>query len=362
VQLNYNYTGKKAGFGAGIRWQDAITKSRAFGKDSIYQQSYYGFSPNLSFYANARGMRFNIYYSFNVQAPQASQLQPVVDNANPLYIKLGNPDLKYAEVHSIRYNINYYNSHSETGFNSNAGFSAITNNITNSTTFNSVTGSQTTQPINTDGAYNWNAWLSYFSPIYFGKDKVKWNVNVNAWGNRNVNLLNGEENVNLTSYAKVYLGLTYDSPKWIDMHTGFSLSRQTSEYSLQTSLNNTSYYLDVNPDVTIAPTKNMEINIEYDYRQTTGQSAGFNTSVNMLNADIVQYFGSKKTIWLKLKAYDLLNQNVSIWRSTNDNYIQDTRATVLSRFLLLSLNFRLNKFITSNTANIDVADDGRNKM
>lgn len=362
VQLNYNYTGKKAGFGVGIRWQDAITKSRAFGKDSVYQQSYYGFSPNVSFYANARGMRFNIYYSFNIQAPQASQLQPVVDNANPLYIKLGNPELKYAEVHSIRYNINYYNSHSETGFNSNAGFSAITNNITNSTTFNSVTGSQTTQPINTDGAYNWNAWLSYFSPIYFGKDKIKWNVNVNASGNRNVNLLNGEENVNLTSYARVYLGLTYDSPKWIDMHTGVSLSRQTSEYSLQTSLNNTSYYLDVNPDVTIAPTKTTEINIEYDYRQTTGQSAGFNTSVNMLNADIVQYFGSKKTIWLKLKAYDLLNQNVSIWRSTNDNYIQDTRATVLSRFLLLSLNFRLNKFITSNTANIDVADDSRNKM
>ena len=107
---------------------------------------------------------------------------------------------------------------------------------------------------------------------------------------------------------------------------------------------------------------NTEINIDYDYRQTTGQAAGFNTTVNMVNADITHYFGSKKTIWLKLKAYDLLNQNVSVWRSTSDSYVQDTRATVLSRFLLLSLNFRLNKFVSSNTANVDVPDDAKTKM
>ncbi|HWB25921.1 MAG TPA: TonB-dependent receptor [Chitinophagaceae bacterium] len=362
VSLNYNYGSKNTGFGAGMRWQNAIIKSQPVGKDSLYQQSYNGWSPNLSFYSNGKGRRFNIYYSFGLQAPQAYQLQPLVDNTNPLYIKLGNPGLKYAEVHTVRYNFNYYNSHSQRGFNSNAGFSSIINNITNSTTFNNTNGSQVTQPINTDGAYNWNAWFSYYSPIYFGKDKIKWDINLytNAW--RNVNLLNGDQNVNQSNYAKVYLGLTYDTPKWMDFHTDFSLSRQATQYSLQPDLNTTSYFVDVSPNITLVPATNTEINIDYDYRQTTGQSAGFNTAVNILNADVVQYFGEKKAFWVKLKAYDLLNENVSIWRSTADNYIQDTRANVLSRFLLLSLNFRLNKFNSSNTANIDIPDDSHSKM
>lgn len=359
VSLNYNYGTKNFGFGAGARWQTATIQSHPVGKDSVFAQSYSGFAPNLSFYTSGKGTRFNVYYSFNLQAPQATQLQPLIDNTNPLYIRYGNPDLKFAEVHTVRYNFNYYNSHRETGFNSNASFNSIVNNISTSTTFY-TDGSQATQPINTNGAYNWNAWFSYFSPIYFGKDKVKWNVNLYANAFRNVAMRDGDENVNNTNYTKVFLGLTYDSPKWMDFHTDFSLSRQATEYSLQPDLNTTSYFVDVSPNITIIPITNTEINIDYDYRQTTGQAAGFNSSVNMLNADIVQYFGAKKAFWIKLKAYDLLNENVSIWRSASDNYIQDTRANVLSRFLLLSLNFRLNKFNSNNTANnIPVDDNSR---
>jgi len=359
VSLNYNYGTKNFGFGAGARWQAATIQSHPVGKDSVFSQNYSGFAPNLSFYTNGKGTRFNVYYSFNLQAPQATQLQPLIDNTNPLYIRYGNPNLKFAEVHTVRYNFNYYNSRRETGFNSNASFNSIVNNISTSTTFY-TDGSQATQPINTNGAYNWSAWFSYFRPIYFGKDKVKWNINLYANAFRNVAMRDGDENVNNTNYTKVFLGLTYDSPKWMDFHTDFSVSRQATEYSLQPGLNTTSYFVDVSPNITIIPITNTEINIDYNYRQTTGQAAGFNSSVNMLNADIVQYFGAKKTFWIKLKAYDLLNENVSIWRSASDNYIQDTRANVLSRFLLLSLNFRLNKFNSNNTANdIPVDDNSR---
>lgn len=359
VALNYNYGTKNIGFGAGLKWQNALIQSKPIGMgkdDSAYQQTYAGWAPNFSFYSNGRNKRFNIYYSFNLQAPQAYQLQPIIDNSNPLYVRLGNPGLKFAEVNSIRYNFNYYNSKRETGFNSNASFNAIANNIGNSTTFDNTNGSQTTQPINTDGAYSWNAWFSFFSPLYIGKEKIKWNVNLYTNAYRNINKLNGDENVNQTNYQKVFLGLTYDSPKWMDFHTNFSLSRQATAYSLQPDLNTTNYFLDVSPNVTIIPVTNTEINIDYDYRQTTGQAAGFNSAVNMLNADIVQYFGAKKAFWIKLKAYDLLNENVSIWRSNSDNYIQDTRANVLSRFLLLSLNFRLNKFNSANTATSSVPE------
>ncbi|MEX6688307.1 TonB-dependent receptor [Danxiaibacter flavus] len=359
ASVNYNYNGKNSGFGVGARWQDAKLVSETFGKDTSYKQSYAGFSPNLSYYSNGRRRRFNVYYNFNLQAPQAIQLQPIVDNTNPLYLRLGNPGLKFAQIHNARYTYNYYNSRKETGFNSNASFSAIVDNIVSSNTFDQTTGRQATQPVNMDGAYNWNAWFSYFRPFVFGREKIKWNINLYANASHNINLLNGEENKTNNTYSKVYMGLTYDTPEWIDLHTDVSLVRQTSDYSLQPDLSNTSYFFVVSPNVTFSISGKTEINIDYDYRQTTGQAAGYNTTINMLNADVVQYFSEKKDVWLKLKAYDLLNQNVSIWRSTGDNYIQDTRSNVLSRFLLVSLNFRLNKF---NTKQETLDFPGNNKM
>src|SRR5436190_1575761 len=82
-----------------------------------------------------------------------------------------------------------------------------------------------------------------------------------------------------------------------------------------------------------------KLNIDYDYRESTGQPIGFNTSVNMLNANIIQYFSNKKDMWLMLKAYDLFNQSVNTWRMYGENFIQDTKTNGLSRFLLISFNF-----------------------
>lgn len=346
IALNYNYGTQKSGFGLGIRWLTSSIANNRVGEDSLYQQKFSGLAPNISFFSNSKRDRFNINYNFNLQAPQASQLQPIIDNSNPLYIRLGNPDLKYAMVHTIKYNYNYYNPRKETGYNSNASFSYITNNIASSSISDINTGSQITKPVNIDGAYNWNAWFSFFSPLYLGKDKLKWNINLSANGRKNINLSNNVQNVGINNYEKLYFGLTYDTPKWIDLHTDFSFSRQTNDYSLQPTLSTTSYLLDFSPNITLMPTDKTEINIDYDFRQTTGQAEGFNTTVNMLNTDIVQYLTNKKDVWIKLKAYDILNQNVNVWRSMGDNYIQDTKANVLSGFFLLSLNFKLNKFNT----------------
>ena len=352
ISMNYNYGSPTIGFGTGIRWQESINKNRSFDRDTLFQQSFKGFNPNLNFYHKSKYTWFNIYYNFSVQAPQPGQLQPVPDNSNPLYVRLGNPSLKYALVHGVRYHFNYYNPKKESGINTSAGFSTIEHNIASSNLFDNSIGKQIYQPVNIEGADNWSAWISYFRPLHLGKEKLKWNVNISSSGSKNTNLLNGSFNVSHYNNESFYVGVTYDAPKWIDIHTNFSLSRQATDYSMQSALNTVSYFMNVSPNITLTPSESTEINIDYNYRQTTGQSAGYNTSVNMLNADIVQYLTTKKNVWIKLKGYDLLNQNVSIWRSTGDNFIQDTRANVLSRFLLLSLNFRFNKF-NSKPENMD---------
>jgi len=343
VAINYNYTSKKIGFGAGMRWKQSVTESHSLEKDIISQQSFRGFLPNLSFYSAGKGKRLNIYYSSFIQSPQPYQLQPVIDNTNSMYVRLGNAGLKYAVVHLLKYNFKYYNNKKERGINSSASISGISNNIGTSVYYDNSTGKQIVTPVNTNGARNWNIWFSYFEPLYIGDDKVKWNINFSDGGFRINNLLNGEKNTHFNNYTSIALGITYDTRQWLNFHADVSMTKQNNKYSLQSALDNALYYAGINPVITVKPGKNTEINIDDDYRISTVNSTNFNSSLHILNVNITEYLNPEKNVWLTLKAFNLLNKTVNVTQIYGDNFIQNIKTSALSRYFLLTVNFRLNK-------------------
>ncbi len=352
LSLSYIYSWKTGGFNLSARGQDVISKGRSVGSDSSYRQEYKGITPSANFYLSGKGKRFSVNYNYSIRQPQASQLQPVIDKSNPLYERLGNPDLKYATTHNIAFNLNYY--HTKTGINvfGNGNMSFTSNQITNSMVLDAATGKQTTKPINLNGASNTYAYVYFYVPMQPNSSKKKnranFNVNINYNSGKNVSLLNNEKNISSNNSLGINTGIKLNIGEWLDMNTSIGMNRQASQYSLQSNSNNTNHSYTYTTGTSIMPNKVTEININYSYSYYTGQSAGFNRKVNMLNAEVTQYFSQKRKVWMKLKGYDLLKQNVSIWRYSGDNYIEDTQSNVLTRYFLLSLNFRLSKFGGSN--------------
>jgi hypothetical protein len=220
----------------------------------------------------------------------------------------------------------------------------FSNNISNDLTYDETTGKQISTPYNTDGAYSWNAWCNFYRPINIGDDKIKWNINIAGSGYSNTNLLNGEPNITTHNMMKVLTAFLYDTRSWIDLRTNFGFTRQTNKYSLQNNLNGATDYITINPVVTIRPTQTTEINIDYDHRALNSNDGSVNNNVNLLNANIRQYVDDKKAIAISLKAFDLLNENTSTIRTFGDNYMQDLSSNILSRYLLLSVSFRLQHF------------------
>jgi len=53
---------------------------------------------------------------------------------------------------------------------------------------------------------------------------------------------------------------------------------------------------------------------------------------------------------LKFSARDLLNKNIGISRTSNQNYIEDARVLTLRRFFLLSFTYSLSKTGLNNAA------------
>jgi len=85
------------------------------------------------------------------------------------------------------------------------------------------------------------------------------------------------------------------------------------------------------------------VRIDDDYRISTVNSTNFNSSLHILNVNITEYLNPEKNVWLTLKAFNLLNKTVNVTQIYGDNFIQNIKTSALSRYFLLTVNFRLNK-------------------
>jgi hypothetical protein len=123
------------------------------------------------------------------------------------------------------------------------------------------------------------------------------------------------------------------------------VSYSQARYSIANGKNNTDYFTQsYSTDVNYYITKSLIISTDFDYILYTGQSAGFNRSIPLWNANLAKQFFKKKNGELKFSVNDILNQNQSITRTQGENYYYDSRTVVLQRYFLLTFTYNLNRF------------------
>jgi hypothetical protein len=57
---------------------------------------------------------------------------------------------------------------------------------------------------------------------------------------------------------------------------------------------------------------------------------------------------------LGLEVFDLLNRNTGVQRISELNYLQERRANIIGRYVMLSFKYRLNKFETGEGKGMDI--------
>src|SRR6266705_2435276 len=116
-------------------------------------------------------------YSTSTNQPSVSQLQPVPDNSNPLYVKLGNPDLKQEFTHTLRLNASLVNPFRNRDFFIFLTAQQTQNKIVNYDKINSM-GVDSTMPVNVNGVYNMNGSASWGFPVRFLKGTLNISSNL----------------------------------------------------------------------------------------------------------------------------------------------------------------------------------------
>ena len=82
---------------------------------------------------------------------------------------------------------------------------------------------------------------------------------------------------------------------------------------------------------------------DFRYSINNQRADGFNARVPLWGAALSKLFLKFNRGELKLRVNDILNQNVGINRTSNQNYIEDSKVNSLRRYAILTFTYSLTK-------------------
>ncbi len=341
---SYQYRRVKYQYTLGFDIQNASLQSENLSRDTTIAKMFQNILPNARFqYTIARNRTFTLDYRTRVNAPSVTQLQPVIDNSNPLYIRSGNPSLRPEYTHSL--NLNYRNFDQTTfkSFVASVGLTNTYNRIVNATTI-TPSGAQVSQPINTDGYYSLFAFTSFGKPLNWGEQKVNLNWNSSVNGSRGISFVNGLSNSSVNLNIGQGLSLNTNIKEKTDLNLSGNVTYSVATYSIQPQQNTRYFTNTANLRAYHRFGNRLFLSTDVYYIANTGRAAGYNQQFTLLNGSLGHFLFKQKQGELRITGYDLLNQNQSITRNTSETYIEDTQSLVLRRYFMLTFSYSIRYF------------------
>ncbi len=355
VGVGYVYNYNKLNINTNLNYQFARLKNeRVFPTETETELQFNNLIPTVNAgyrFTPMQNLRFN--YRATTQNPTINQLQDVVNNANPLQLSSGNPNLEQNFGHFMTLNYTSFNlekartflvfltSNITANFIGNATYIAQQDTLINGS-IPLALGGQFTRPENMGGSIISRAFVTYGS--YLKGIKSNLNVNSAVTYSQIPGIVNGRKNFNRNTTLSQ--GLTLSSN--ISENVDFTLSSTANYNIVESSLNqnaDNNFFTQVS-------------SFRFFYRfagkwfitNTTahqlyrGLGEEFNQSVWLLNAEIGRKFLAKEQGELKISVFDALGQNQAISRTISDISIEDRNTTVLQQYFMMTFTYNLRNF------------------
>jgi hypothetical protein len=337
---NYRFSGEKFNLTAGASVQYSLLTGELILTEQTIEKKYTNILPAVRMrWEVGKGKNLSADYSTNVREPSLTQLQPLVDNSNPLNIYVGNPDLRPEYSHNMGVRFFSFNQFSMTNLFifSNIGYTQ--NKIRNTQVIDDryIT---TTRPENVANDLNISTRANFGTRI----KPLKLRINSNAGINRNKGLtyINGALSSTLSTSMSGGISIENQKKDLFDWQIGMDWSNSNTSYSIATqnarSFSVKTYTASINVPLF---KKAINLSSNLDYEIYTGLSAGFNQAIPIWNSGLSVFVLKDKRGELKLAAIDMLNKNTGISRNADFNYTSDEQIRSLGRYFMLSFTYTL---------------------
>jgi Outer membrane protein beta-barrel family/CarboxypepD_reg-like domain len=310
--------------------------------DTASGSSYLHLMPNALFSYTFSGNRsIRLQYRTRLSAPSVMQLQPVVDNSNPLNVQQGNPALQPEYYNILTLTYNGARSLGSRNLFLLANLNQSNTRIGTATTIDQ-TGVQTTQPVNAGGYWSGTGFLSISRKI--SPSRLTLTLTTNAALTRAISFVNRQENEshNVSVGQGIRLQTNYNDK--FDVGLSGTLNYQMATYSLLPRQNTAFWAQYATADIYWKLPLGFALFSDVTYTATSGRSAGYNQQFVLWNLALSRTFLKGNQGELRLHVFDLLNQNRSVTRNTADSYVEDVQNRVLQRYGIISFIYNLRKF------------------
>ena len=352
LELTWRRTTNTYNLNLGVMLQPQSQKLtyQHLGLDTIAKRSVTNFTPTLDFrYRFNKQKNIRLNYRGRTSQPSMEDMMPIVDDTDPLNVRMGNPYLKpsFTQDFSLRYN-NYIQSH----FNSIMAFinySNTRNSVSNMVTYDEKTGGRFTQPQNING--NWNVRSSFMYNASIDTTGV-WYVNsmTNFGYVNSVNYVNldrddtAEKNYTRTTTLGQRLGFSYRNG-WLEVELNGNVDYTINKNKLQPNSNMNTWNFQYGTDITITAPWGTGFSTSAHMTSRRGYAdASANTNEFIWNAQISQSFLNGRPLTVSLQFFDILHQRSSFSRAIDANSRRDTWYNSINSYAMLHVIFRFNAF------------------
>lgn len=342
--LNFRMNRDKFNLTVGAAYQD----TRLYGqlKTTTVDRDFTAVLPVAHFnYDFSQFKRFRFDYSTNMQEPTVQQLQPIIDNSDPLNKTVGNPQLSPAYSHQVRANFTLFDP-----ANFMNVFAFLNGNYTN----NAITSLQatdsvlarTTKPVNVANSTNLNGNFNFGIPVK--KLNSRFNLGPSYSVSKSINVQqdaknNIFENNVLQQTIGGRAGYNYSLNDILIVDLSANLSHQESKYSFNTQQNQTYFNKTYNAEVNVNFLKKYSYNTELNYFIYTSTTTGFHQEIPLWRMSISRYILKNNTGELRFTVNNILNYGVSVTQTATSNYLQQVTNNNLGRYFMVTFTYALNK-------------------
>ncbi|MDW5291012.1 TonB-dependent receptor [Formosa sp. PL04] len=276
--------------------------------------------------------------------PRADYFLEVANLENPLNTIIGNPDLRLQKNHNLRAGFQDYDYKTRSGYSIYSNMKYYDINIVPTSVYDE-SGKQTTTYVNIFKTYdaalggNWNKTIK--------KDEHQYNFELGLNSNYSLNrgFTNGLEYAAKTVRISPTIEFGYEYSDVLTVRPSYTYSYDKTAYdneSINSASNNMHSF---RVEATTYWPKNWTFGNDFGYTYNSNISGGFKKDFYLWNTSLAYSFYEDK-MTLKVKVYDILNQNQSTYRTITPTTITDTENTVLKRYAMFSLLYKFERFGT----------------
>lgn len=288
------------------------------------------------FFTKSKKITFN--YNTRFIEPKLRQLQPLVNNQNPLSVSIGNPNLLPEFRHYFRLQFNLWDQLTFTNFYVILYASLLQNSIIQSEyldeNFRTVY-----QPINSSLGTRAGLMLGYNVLIKKLKTKINFNGGMTVFQGPIMN--NGVLSNQFNHDYNGKLTISNKNKEIVDVSVAAGVVVGNSIYESNSALNVTYVNHNYSAKFRVTIAKKWNLSTDFTYHIYANALQGGAIDVPILSASFYRTFFKSDALKVELSAKNLINEGIQVTRSSRNGLFSETQSNLLGRYFMLSITYNI---------------------